>query len=68
MMAMNAKAPMEGEKAQMVEAQPVEPPRDRLPPLSFLTLNTVEGIVGGRNPSEMGGQSTWEEKIENLCA
>ncbi len=65
-MAMSGRTPVEGEKAQMVEAQPVGPPKDRLPPLSFLTLNTVEGIVGRTDSVEMGGQSTWEEKVEKL--
>jgi hypothetical protein len=29
-------------------------------------LSTVEGIVGRTNPSEIGGQSTWEEKMEKF--
>ena len=66
MEALRARTPDEGEKAQMVEAQPVIPPRDRLAPLSFLTLSTVEGIVGGTGPSEVGEQSTWEEKKEKF--
>jgi hypothetical protein len=66
MMAMSAKTPVEVEKAHMIEAQPVGPPRDRLPPLSFLTLSTVEGIVGRTNPSDIGGQFTWEEKMEKF--
>ena len=66
MEALRARTPAGGEKAQMVEAQPVVPPRDRLDPLSFLTLSTVEGIVGGTNPSEIGGQTTWEEKMEKF--
>jgi hypothetical protein len=50
----------------MVEAQPVVNPGERLPSLSFLTLSTVEGIVGGANPAELGGQSTWEAKVEKF--
>ena len=42
------------------------PPRDRLAPLSFLTLSTVEGIVGGTSPSDVAEQSSWEEKKEKF--
>jgi hypothetical protein len=38
----------------MVEALLVECAGERMEPLSFLNLITVEGIVGGANPADLG--------------
>jgi hypothetical protein len=37
-------------------------------PLSFLTLNTMKGIVGCTNPTDLEEQTTWNAKLEKLMS
>ncbi len=54
----------EAEKSATVEAQPVAGAPIRAEPLSFLTLGTVEGIVGSTSPDTLQEQTSWEGKVE----
>jgi hypothetical protein len=59
------KSKEEEEKAVTVEAQPAARVPVRAEPLSYLTLGTVEGIVGSTNPDALQEQtSSWEGKVE----
>jgi hypothetical protein len=66
MKGMPAKSTKEADKEETVEVLAVEGVGERTQPLSFLTLNTVEGIVGTTDPDESTEQSTWEAKVENF--
>ncbi len=55
---MQAKNAKEAGKEATVEVLSIEGVGERTQPFSFLTLNTVEGIVGGTKPSDLAEQST----------
>jgi hypothetical protein len=59
MKGMRAKSTKGSDKEETVEVLSVEGVGERTQPLSFLTLNTVEGIVGGTDPAELAEQSTY---------
>ncbi len=40
--------------------------KERTQPFSFLTLSTVEGIVGSTRPADLAEQSTWDSKVEKF--
>ncbi len=61
---LQAKKLKEAEKSVTVEAQPVAGAPIRAEPLSFLTLGTVEGIVGSTSPDALQEQTSWEGKVE----
>ncbi len=62
---LQAKKSKEVDKAVTVEAEPVARAPARAEPLSYLTLGTVEGIIGSTNPDALPEQtSTWEGKVE----
>jgi hypothetical protein len=53
-------------KAPTVEALHVEVAPRRAEPLSFMTLQTVEGIVGSMEFCTPQGQTSWESKMEKF--
>jgi hypothetical protein len=62
---LQARKSKEAEKPVTVEAEPVARAPVRAEPLSYLTLGTVEGIIGSTNPDAMQEQtSSWERKVE----
>jgi hypothetical protein len=63
---LQARKVKEAEKSVTVEAQPVAgaPASVRAEPLSFLTLGTVEGIVGSTSPDALQEQTSWQGKVE----
>ncbi len=62
---LQARKSKEAEKHVTVEAEPVARAPVRAEPLSYLTLGTVEGIMGSTNPDAMQEQtSLWEGKVE----
>jgi hypothetical protein len=63
---LQARKTREAEKSVTVEAQPVERAPRRNEPLSFLTLGTVEGIVGSADPGTVQEQTSWEGKMEKF--
>jgi hypothetical protein len=64
---LQARKSKEAEKAVTVEAEPVARAPARAEPLSYLTLGTVEGIIGSTSPDALQGQtSSWEEKVEKF--
>ncbi len=64
---LQARKSKETDKSVMVEAEPVARAPARAEPLSYLTLGTVEGIVGSTNPDALQEQtSSWEGKVENF--
>ena len=65
---LQAKRAREAERQSTVEALPVMSAKRRTEPLSFLTLSTVEGIVGGTNPADLVEQTTWNAKLENFMS
>ncbi len=50
-----------------MEAQHVEVAPGRAEPLSFMTMQTVEGIVGNTNIEDHEEHTTWEGKMEKLA-
>jgi hypothetical protein len=54
------------EKAPTVEAHHVEIAPRQAEPLSFMTLQTVEGIVGSMEFCTPQGQTSWESKMEKF--
>ena len=50
---LQARKSKEADKAVTVEAEPIARAPARAEPLSYLTLGTVEGIVGSANPDEL---------------
>jgi hypothetical protein len=56
----------EAEKSVTVETQPFEREPRRNEPLFFLTLGTVEGIVGSADPGTLQEQTSWEGKMEKF--
>ncbi len=65
---LQAKCAMKAEKQPTVEALPLRSAQRRVEPLSFLTLNTVKGIVGGTNPADLEEQTTWNAKLEKFTS
>jgi hypothetical protein len=63
---MQSRRALEVDKAPTIEAHHVEVASRRAEPLSFLTLHTVEGIVGSMDFCTPQGQTTWESKMEKL--
>ncbi len=62
---LQARKSKEAEKSVTVEAKPVARAPARAEPLSYLTLGTVEGIIGSTNPDTLQEQtSSWEGKVE----
>ena len=62
---LQARKSKEAEKAVTVEAQPVARAPVRAEPLSYLTLGTVEGIVGSTSPDALQElTSSWEGKVK----
>jgi hypothetical protein len=62
---LQAKKSKEADKAVTVEAEPVAKAPARAEPISYLTLGTVEGIIGSADPDVLTEQtSTWEGKVE----
>jgi hypothetical protein len=49
-----------------IEAQHIEVAPGRDEPLSFMTFQTVEGIVGNADFDTAQGQTTWESKVEKI--
>jgi hypothetical protein len=63
---LQARKSKEAEKSITVEAQPVQRATERTEPLSFLTLGTVEGIVGSADPGTLQEQTSCEGKMERF--
>jgi hypothetical protein len=62
---LQARKSKEAEKSVTVEAEPVARAPARAEPLSYLTLGTVEGIIGSAYPDALTEQtSTWEGKVK----
>ncbi len=62
---LQARKSKEEDKTVTVEAEPVARAPARAEPLSYLTLGTVEGIIGSTNPDALPEHtSTWEGKVE----
>ncbi len=61
---LQARKSKEAEKAVTVKAQPVARAPARAEPLSYLTLGTVEGIIGNTSPDTLQEQMSWEGKME----
>ncbi len=53
-------------KPPTIEAQQIEVAPGRAEPLSFMTLQTVEGIVEGTDFSTAQGQPSWENEMEKI--
>jgi hypothetical protein len=63
---MQARRTAEVEKAPTIEAHHVEVAPRQAEPLSFMTLQTVEGIVGSMDFCTPQGQTSWESKMETF--
>ena len=63
---MQAKRAGDGVRLATVEAQHVEAEAPRAEPLSFLTLETVEGIVRSMDLGNLEEQETWEGRMEKF--
>ncbi len=63
---MQAKNTKTVDKEETVEILDVEGVEERTQPFSFLTLSTVEGIVGSTRPADLAEQSTWDSKVEKF--
>jgi hypothetical protein len=63
---MQARRSVDVEKAPTVEAHHVEMAPRQAEPLSFMTLQTVEGIVGSMEFCTPQGQTSWESKMEKF--
>ncbi len=63
---MQARKTAEVERSLTIEAHQVEVAPTRAEPLSFLTLETVEGIVGSRDFEVQEGRTSWESKMEKF--
>jgi len=63
---MQARRSADVEKAPTVEALHVEVAPRQAEPLSFMTLQTVEGIVGSMEFCTPQGQTSWESKMEKF--
>jgi hypothetical protein len=62
---LQARKSKEADKSVTMDAQPVAFTRPRAEPLSFLTLRTVEGIIGSTDPNTLTEFTTsWESKVE----
>ncbi len=62
---LHARKAMLADKSVIVEAEPVARAPARAEPLSYLTIGTVEGIVGSTSPDALQEQSSsWEGKVE----
>ncbi len=61
---LQARRAREADTPSAVVAHPVEVASRGTEPLSFLTLQTVEGIVGSTDFSTPQGQTSWESKME----
>jgi hypothetical protein len=53
-------------KPPTIEAQHIEVAPGRAEPLSFMTLQTVEGIVSSTDFDAAQGQTSWESKMEKF--
>ncbi len=63
--ALHARKAMLADKSVTVEAESVARAPARAEPLSYLTLGTVEGIIGSTNPDALQEQtSSWEGKVK----
>jgi hypothetical protein len=62
----SARKATEVEKPPTIEAHHVEVAPPRAEPLSFLTLETVEGIVGSTDVEAQEGQTSWESRMEKF--
>jgi hypothetical protein len=56
----------EAARPPTIEAQQVEVAPGRAEPLSFMTLQTVEGIVDSTDFDAAQGQTSWESKMEKV--
>ncbi len=56
------------EKPPTIEAHQIEVAQPRAEPLSFLTGETVEGIVGDVDFDATQGQSAWQTKMEKFMS
>jgi hypothetical protein len=65
---MQARRTAEAEKPPTIEAHQIEVAPRQAEPLSFLTLQTVEGIVGSTDFCDPQGQTSWESKMENFVS
>jgi hypothetical protein len=65
---MQARRAAEAERPPTIEAQQVEVAPRRAEPLSFVTLQTVEGIVGIVDFCTTQGQTSWESKMEKFVS
>jgi hypothetical protein len=66
---LQAKRAKEAERQPTVEAMPVMGPERRAEPLYFLTLGTVEGIVGSTSQADhLTEQTTWNAKLEKFMS
>jgi hypothetical protein len=64
---LQARKSKEADKSVTVEAEPVVRAPERAEPLSFLTIGTVEGIIGSTSPDALQEQtSSWEGKVEKF--
>jgi hypothetical protein len=61
-----ARKAAEVERPSTIEAHHVEVAPPRAEPLSFLTMETVEGIVGSTDFCTTQGQTSWESKMEKF--
>jgi hypothetical protein len=62
---LHARKAILADKSVTVEAEPVARAPVRAEPLSYLTLGTVEGIVGSTSPDALQEQtSSWEGKVK----
>jgi hypothetical protein len=63
-----ARKSKEAEKSVTVEAEPVARAPARAEPLSYLTLGTVEGIIGSTNPDALQEQTLLgKERWRSSC-
>ncbi len=62
----SARKASEAEKPPTIEAQHVEVLPPRAEPLSFLTLETVEGIVRNTDIEDLEEHETWERRMEKF--
>jgi hypothetical protein len=63
---LQARRAREADTPSAIVAHPVEVAPRGTEPLSFLTLQTVEGIVGSTEFCTPQGQSSWESKMEKF--
>jgi hypothetical protein len=63
---MQARRSADVEKAPTVKAHHVEIAPRQVEPLSFMTLQTVEGIVGSMEFCTPQGQTSWESKMDKF--